>query len=123
MAAPSEDRPPRPGRDAALDAAAQAAAHKAAAETPQDLATRKRRLVFRAWHRGIKEADLILGQFVERHIDSWDADDVRWMERLFEENDQDILTWITAPDPAIPEPFDTPLMAALRALDYMRPRA
>ena len=88
-----------------------------------DLANRKRRLSFRAWHRGIKEADLILGQFVDAHIAGWSHDEIRWMERLFEENDQDILTWVTAEKPAVPEAFDTPLMDALRRLDYLTPHA
>lgn len=79
---------------------------------------RRRRLRFRAWHRGTKEADLILGRFVDLHIASMDHDDVDWFERLLEEQDQDILGWITGKD-APPAVFDTPMMAAMRKLDYV----
>ncbi|MGF1604916.1 MAG: succinate dehydrogenase assembly factor 2 [Rhodothalassiaceae bacterium] len=83
-----------------------------------DLEQRRRRLRFRAWHRGVKEADLILGQFVDAHVAQMDHDDLRWFERLFEEPDQDILAWILSSRPT-PEPFDTAWMAALRKLDFL----
>lgn len=86
------------------------------------LETRRRRLVFRAWHRGIKEVDLIMGNFVEKNITDLGEDDCAWFERLFEEQDQDILNWVTGDTP-VPEAFDHPLMDALKRLDFMSLRA
>lgn len=83
-----------------------------------DLVNRRRRLKFRAWHRGIKEADLILGGFVDLHVECWGHDEIRWFERLFEENDQDILSWVTKAK-EIPEAFDTPLMHEMQKLDFV----
>lgn len=87
-------------------------------DADRDLANRRRRLRFRAWHRGIKEADLILGQFVDRVVDDLDHADLRWFEKLFEENDQDILAWIMGSAPP-PPAFDTAMMARLQKLDYL----
>lgn len=89
-------------------------------ESTPDLASRRKRLVFRAEHRGTKEADMILGGFVRRHVDDWDHAHIAWFETLLEEPDRDILAWIMRAEPA-PEPFDTPLMRAMQALDYVTP--
>lgn len=89
-------------------------------ESAPDLVTRRKRLVFRAGHRGTKEADMILGGFVRRHVDGWSHDDMAWFEMLLEEPDRDILAWIMRAEPA-PEKFDTALMRAMQALDYVTP--
>jgi len=79
---------------------------------------RKRRLIFRAWHRGIKELDLIFGNFVEQNITGFSEDDIIWFERIFEEQDHEILAWVTKGEP-VPEEFDTPLMHRIQALDFL----
>ena len=86
-----------------------------------DLANRRKRLRFRAWHRGIKEADLMLGRFVDAHVHRFGHAECRWFERLFEQPDQDVVDWITGKRP-VPDPFDTPLMAAMQKLDYLTDR-
>lgn len=83
-----------------------------------DLSTRRKRLLFRGWHRGIKEADLILGGFIEKHLDELSADDCAWFERLFEEQDVDILAWITGKEP-MPTHLNYHLVPALSKLDYI----
>ncbi|RMD89329.1 MAG: succinate dehydrogenase assembly factor 2 [Alphaproteobacteria bacterium] len=86
------------------------------ADTSED--TRRKRLRFRAWHRGTREADYIIGSFVDRHIGSWGGKEIAWFERLLEETDRDILSWVTGAA-APPAEFDTPLLAAMRKLDYV----
>lgn len=81
-----------------------------------DLETRRRRLKFRAWHRGIKELDLIFGNYVDDNLDSLSKEDCMWFERLFEENDQEVLTWITGRE-ATPEKYQTDHFSAIRAMD------
>jgi len=87
-------------------------------DDPPPLAARRKRLIFRAWHRGTKEADIILGSFAERHAEDWGDADLAWFEALLEEADQDVLAWVLGRQP-VPERFDTPLMNALQALDYL----
>ena len=84
------------------------------------LDVRRKRLKFQAWHRGIQEADLILGRFVDAHLETFTAADLDWFDILFQEVDQDILDWITGKTP-IPAKFDTPLMARLQRLEHMAP--
>lgn len=86
------------------------------------LEDRRRRLVFRAWHRGIKELDLIFGNFVENNIADLTEDDCKWFERLFEEQDHEILAWVTAEKP-VPEQFQGEIMKKLQKLDFMSLRA
>ncbi|WP_336288505.1 MULTISPECIES: FAD assembly factor SdhE [unclassified Bartonella] len=58
------------------------------------LDARRRRLVFRAWHRGIREMDLILGQYVDAHIAGMNDETVSELEYIMSFNDRDLLTWI-----------------------------
>ncbi|GER07752.1 hypothetical protein GCM10007972_22610 [Iodidimonas muriae] len=83
-----------------------------------DLENRRKRLVFRAWHRGVKEADIIIGTFVRTHVESWDHEQIAWFERLLEESDRDILAWIMKSEP-VPDIFDTPCLHDMQKLDYV----
>ena len=61
----------------------------------EDTETRLKRLRMRAWRRGMKETDLLLGQFADRALSELNASDLDSFERLLSENDQDILAWAT----------------------------
>ena len=58
-----------------------------------DREARLKRLGFRASHRGIREADLLIGGFFERHHAGWGDAEIDWFERLLEEQDVDIMAW------------------------------
>jgi antitoxin CptB len=60
-----------------------------------DLAVRRKRLRFRAWHRGMREVDLLLGRFADAHLGEMAADDLRAFEALLNVPDQDVLAWLT----------------------------
>ena len=64
--------------------------------------SRLKKLKFRAWHRGFREADLILGPFADRYVSSFDAAQLDGFEALLEYPDQDLYEWIVerAPTPA-----------------------
>lgn len=83
-----------------------------------DLENRKRRLLFRAWHRGIKELDLIFGNFIEANVQTFSHDECSWFESLFEEQDHEILKWVTD-DIDVPEKFQGEMMDRLQKLDFM----
>jgi len=82
-----------------------------------DIATRKRRLAYRARHRGLKEMDLILGRFAERHLGEMDGSALDRFEMILELPDQTLYLWVAGGEPAPPE-FDNDVMAALRAFRF-----
>lgn len=82
------------------------------------LAPRLSRARFRAWHRGTREADYMLGGFFDRHHANWDEPDLAWFEALLEEEDVDAMAWALQTRPA-PEQFAGPLLLALQKLDYV----
>lgn len=57
---------------------------------------RLKRLQMRSWRRGMKEMDLILGPFADRHLAGLNSADLDLYETLLSENDQDLYPWITA---------------------------
>jgi antitoxin CptB len=65
-------------------------------------ARRRKRLRFRAWHRGLREADLILGPFADAHLDGLDAAELDDFEALLAVPDNDLHDWFigrtAAPD-------------------------
>ncbi len=83
------------------------------------LEDRKRRLRFRATHRGTKEADIVVGGFMEAGIEAWGETEVLWFEALMHEQDADILAWAIG-KAVPPERFGGPLMEAMRQLDYVK---
>jgi len=83
-----------------------------------DLENRRRRLLFRSWHRGIKELDLIFGNFVEANNADFTNDDCQWFEALYEEQDHEILGWVTKGE-NVPEKWQGPMMERLQKLDFM----
>ena len=60
----------------------------------EPLDIRRKRLLFRSWHRGTKEADLLLGSFAERHLPGFTSDQMDRYEALLAAEDADLLAWI-----------------------------
>jgi antitoxin CptB len=56
---------------------------------------RRRRARFRAWHRGMRETDLVLGGFADREIETLSEEELAQFEALLEVQDQMILDWLT----------------------------
>ena len=84
-----------------------------------DRDARLKRLRFRAWHRGTREADLLVGGFFDRHHEGWDEAEIAWFEALLEEQDVDILAWAFGTAEA-PGRFAGDMMGRLRRLDYIK---
>ncbi|USI73049.1 succinate dehydrogenase assembly factor 2 [Sphingomonas morindae] len=83
-----------------------------------DRATELKRLRFRAWHRGTKEADLLIGGFFDRHAAGWGDAEIAWFAALLEEDDVDVMAWAIGTQVA-PARFQGPLMEGLMTLDYI----
>jgi antitoxin CptB len=71
--------------------------------TSLGLDPRRRRALFRAWHRGMREVDLILGPFADAHIEHLDDHDLADFEALMETPDDELYTWIVGRIPADPK--------------------
>lgn len=80
---------------------------------------RLKRLRFRAWHRGTREADFMIGCFFDRHHLAWGDAEVDLFEILLEEQDVDIMAWAIGARP-VPARFAGPLMETMQQLDYVR---
>ena len=83
-----------------------------------DHATRLKRLKFRAWHRGTKEADLMIGGFFDTHGAGWTPEQLDWFEALLEEQDVDIMAWAIGSMPCTPE-WEGDMMTQMRSLSYV----
>jgi antitoxin CptB len=79
---------------------------------------RLRRLKFRAWHRGTREADYMIGCFFDRFGATWNEAEIVWFERLLDEEDVDIMGWALG-TLSIPEEYAGAQMDAFRKLDYV----
>lgn len=78
-----------------------------------------RRLKFRAWHRGTREADYMIGCFFDAHHASWDAAAMTWFEALLDEDDVDVMAWALGTQ-AVPPQYEGALMDAFRKLDFVK---
>lgn len=78
---------------------------------------RRRRLAWRAAHRGTREMDLLLGGFVTARIGDMDDAALDQLEALIEVPDDLLYAWIAGREP-VPADYDTELMAALRRVRY-----
>ena len=82
------------------------------------LSPRLARARFRAWHRGTREADLMIGGFFERHHAAWDEAALAWFEALLDEDDVDVMAWALSARPA-PAKYAGAQLTALQKLDYV----
>ena len=78
---------------------------------------RLKKLKFRAWRRGFREADLILGPFAERYVSDFSPAELDTFEELLEQPDHDLYAWIvgTAEPPAT---FDGDILNRIRAFRF-----
>jgi antitoxin CptB len=79
----------------------------------EGLDPRRRRLLFRCWHRGIREMDLVLGGFADARLALLTEAELDELERWLEVPDQQIFAWVNGMEVTPPE-FDTALFRRLR---------
>ena len=84
-----------------------------------DQEARLKRLKFRAWHRGTREADYMIGGFFDAYGAQWTEAEMDWFEALLEEQDVDIMGWGLG-SIAVPPQWQCPMMDAFRKLDFIR---
>ena len=76
------------------------------------LDARRRRLLFRSWHRGIREVDLILGRFADARLPAMSEVELEEYEKLLDVPTPDILAWVMGARPVPPEQA-TPLLSEM----------
>lgn len=73
---------------------------------------RRKRLLFRSWHRGTREMDLLLGNFATRNLTTFSDRQLDLFEALLEYADSDIYGWITRRD-TVPAALDNDVVRLL----------
>ena len=83
-------------------------------QDPQtEAVNRRRRILFRATHRGTYENDILIGNFVRARLAVFTEDDLDALEEVMELPDAMLADWLTGRQP-IPSDVDTPMLRAIR---------
>jgi antitoxin CptB len=86
--------------------------------TPSPQEARLKRVHFRAWHRGTREADYMIGCYFDAFHKGWSEEQLVWFEKLIEEEDVDIMGWALG-SLSVPEEYQGAMMEAMVRLDYV----
>lgn len=79
---------------------------------------RLKQLHFRAWHRGTREADFMIGGFFDRYAQDWSDEEMGWFDNLLEREDVDIMAWVIGTQP-VPAEFQGDMMNKMQLLDFI----
>jgi antitoxin CptB len=82
--------------------------------TTEDLSVRRRKIAFRAWHRGTREMDLIMGRFADAELTNLDEAGLDSFEALMEQPDPELYKWVSG-EAAVPADVDAAFLARIRA--------
>jgi antitoxin CptB len=82
---------------------------------------RRKRLRYRAWHRGTREMDLVLGRFVDSELAVLNDTEVGNLEQLMEVPDPELYLWI-AETAVVPPNYDTPILHRIIAFHRKGPK-
>ena len=85
--------------------------------TSADLDVRRRKILFRAWHRGTREMDLLMGRFANAALAGMSEAELDEFERLIDVPDPDLFGWIIGEADA-PAAYDTPVLRQLKAFNH-----
>jgi antitoxin CptB len=80
----------------------------------EDIETRRRRLLWRATHRGTREMDLVLGGFARTHLASLSVAELDDFERILGLEDPEITAWVVARNP-VPAQYQSPILTRILA--------
>jgi antitoxin CptB len=85
--------------------------------TSAGLDVRRRKILFRAWHRGTREMDLLMGRFADAALAGMTDAELDEFERLIEVPDPELSAWIMGEADA-PAAYDTPTFRKLKAFNH-----
>lgn len=75
---------------------------------------RRKRLLYRAWHRGIREMDYVLGSFANAALADMDDTELEQFEMLMQVPDPDMYKWLSG-TVAVPANWDNALVRRIRS--------
>lgn len=78
---------------------------------------RRKKLKFRAWRRGFREMDLLMGTFADAHIADLSEAELDEFERLLATPDWDVFAWLVGQRP-VPENYKSELLDRLLTFRY-----
>jgi antitoxin CptB len=84
----------------------------------EGLDDRRKRLLFRAWRRGVRETDLIVGRFADVYIDRFDEAALDDFERLIEVPNAELYNWVSG-EAQVPAEHDTTVLRDLKTFHTM----
>jgi antitoxin CptB len=90
------------------------------ARTSAGLDERRRRLLYRAWHRGTREMDLIMGRFADAALGGLTEAEVAELEGLADVPDAELYAWLIGGRP-VPDNYDHGVFRRLRDFHALRP--
>ena len=67
-----------------------------------NISIKRKRLIFRSWHRGTREIDLLLGKFADAKLPGFDDNQLELYDRFLNNSDPDIYNWLTGQEPVPP---------------------
>ncbi len=84
-------------------------------------AARRKRLLFQSMRRGMRESDLILGEFTRRYIDRLSGQQLDRFEALLARSDPELMAWISGAE-AVPPDCDHDVMKLLKNIKIINLR-
>ena len=78
-----------------------------------EIDARRKRMLFRSWHRGMREMDMLLGKFAEQHLEGFSDIQLDRFEAILAEIDPDIYNWLSGREP-IPDDLQNDVMEMLK---------
>ena len=85
----------------------------------ESIEDKRKRLIFRSWHRGTKEMDLILGTFAERNVPDFTEEELAIYDDLLLESDPDLYNWVSGRE-NVPANKLNPVLERLLKHDYSK---
>ncbi len=81
------------------------------------LEPRRKKALFRAWHRGTKEMDFVMGRFADAHIEAMSEADLADFEELLDVSDRELFAWIVGSEEVDPI-HDRPVWRSMHAFTH-----
>lgn len=83
----------------------------------EDVEVKRKRLIFRSWHRGTKEMDLLLGSFADKYVPDFSEEELVEYDALLQLSDPDLYNWMIGKE-EVPANLDSPVFQKLKAHKY-----
>ena len=80
--------------------------------TLEDTIKRRKQLIFRSWHRGTREMDLIMGRFADAHVGGFEREQLDQYEQVLSHSDPDLYDWV-AGRAEVPANLENPVLTLL----------